>query len=134
VPWAVFTDPEVAQVGLTERAARDRGEKHEVRRFPIARNDRAQTAGENRGLMKFVLRPNRAILGATIVGTAAGELINEVTLAMDNKIAFAKLCRSIHVYPSYGFALELASADAFYDKITRGMAGTVVRVLARLVR
>jgi pyruvate/2-oxoglutarate dehydrogenase complex dihydrolipoamide dehydrogenase (E3) component len=134
VPWAVFTDPEVAQVGLTERAARERGEKHEVRRFPIARNDRAQTAGENRGLMKFVLRPNRAILGATIVGTAAGELINEVTLAMDNKIAFAKLCRSIHVYPSYGFALELASADAFYDKITRGMAGTVVRVLARLVR
>ncbi len=134
VPWAVFTDPEVAQVGLTEAEARARGERHEVRRLPVARNDRAQTAGEGRGLLKFVLRPDGTILGATIVGTAAGELVNEVTLAMDNKITFARLCRSIHVYPSYGFALQLASADAFYEQLTRGATGLVVRALTRLVR
>jgi pyruvate/2-oxoglutarate dehydrogenase complex dihydrolipoamide dehydrogenase (E3) component len=84
--------------------------------------------------MKFVLRPSGTILGATIVGTAAGELINEVTLAMDNRITFARLCRSIHVYPSYGFALELASADCFYDKLSGGTTGTIVRALARLAR
>ena len=134
VPWAVFTDPEMAQVGLTEREAHAGGEKHEVRRFPIARNDRAQTAGEVHGSMKFVLRSNGTILGATIVGTAAGEMINEVTLAIDNKISFDKLCRSIHVYPSYGFALQLGSADALYYGLSRGIKGALVRALARLAR
>jgi pyruvate/2-oxoglutarate dehydrogenase complex dihydrolipoamide dehydrogenase (E3) component len=134
VPWAVFTDPEVAQVGLTEREARGRGETHEVRRLPLARNDRAQIDGERRGLMKCVLGPNGRILGATIVGTAASELINEVSLAMDNKVPFHKLCQTIHVYPSYGFTLELASADALYDRLNRGAPGLALRALARLVR
>lgn len=134
VPWAVFTDPEVAQVGLTEREARANGEKYEVHRFPIARNDRAQTTGEVHGSMKFVLRRNGTILGATIVGTAAGEMINEITLAIDNKIAFDKLCRSIHIYPSYGFALQLGSADALYHDLSHGIKGLVIRALARLAR
>ncbi|TAK21310.1 MAG: pyridine nucleotide-disulfide oxidoreductase [Chloroflexota bacterium] len=134
VPWAVFTDPEVAQVGLTAREASERCLHHVIRRFPIARNDRAQIVGESRGMMKFVLRRNGTILGATIVGTAAAELINEISLAMDNRIPFDRLCRSMHVYPSHGFALQLASVDDFYEKLVSGATGSVLRALAGLAR
>ena len=82
VPWAVFTDPAVAQVGLTEEQARARGAAVTVRRLPVERNDRAQTAAERHGLLKFVLRPDGALLGATVVGTAAGELIEAWTQFM----------------------------------------------------
>jgi pyruvate/2-oxoglutarate dehydrogenase complex dihydrolipoamide dehydrogenase (E3) component len=126
VPWAIFTDPEVAQVGTTEGPV--------IRRWPIERNDRAQSAGESAGFLKVVLRRDGTILGATVVGGAAGETINELTVAMDNGIPFRKLASTIHVYPTYGFALQQAAAEVQYDWLTRGLRGEVTRWLNKLSR
>jgi pyruvate/2-oxoglutarate dehydrogenase complex dihydrolipoamide dehydrogenase (E3) component len=134
VPWAIFTDPEVAQVGLTEAEARQAGETVEIKRFPLARNDRAQTSGEQYGLMKFVLRPNGTIVGATVVGGAAGEIINELSVAIDNNLKLGDLARSIHAYPTYGFALQLAAADEFYTSLTAGVQGALIKGLTRFTR
>jgi pyruvate/2-oxoglutarate dehydrogenase complex dihydrolipoamide dehydrogenase (E3) component len=126
VPWAIFTDPEVAQVGTTEGPV--------IRRWPIERNDRAQSAGESDGLLKVALRRDGTILGATVVGGAAGELVNEITVAMDNGVPFRKLASSIHVYPTYGFALQQAAAEAQYDWLQEGLRGRMTRWLSRLWR
>ncbi|MBI3977902.1 MAG: FAD-dependent oxidoreductase, partial [Chloroflexi bacterium] len=112
VPWVVFTDPEVGQVGLGEREARARGERVVVHRWPIERIDRAQTAGERTGFLKLVARPNGILTGATVVGSAAGELINELALAVDRRLTLADLAATIHAYPTYGFAIQQASAEA----------------------
>ena len=74
VPWAVFTQPEVAQVGLTEEQARELGPKTAVHRLPLERVDRALTTGDTEGFIKMVATPSGKILGATIVAPAAAEL------------------------------------------------------------
>jgi len=134
VPWAIFTDPEIAQVGLTEAEARQQRETITVKRLPAERNDRAQTSGQQDGLMKFILRPNGTLIGATIVGGAAGELVNELAIAIDHGLKLADLARTIHVYPTYGFALQVAAADAWTEALTTGWQGWLIKTLARLTR
>jgi len=133
VPWAVFTDPEVAAVGLTEPAARERyGNDLVVRQLPLDHVDRAQTDGETRGLVKVVARRNGEILGAHVVASRAGEMIQEYVLAMNHGIRLDQLASAIHVYPTYATANQQVAADFWTERLLTGLKGRVIRLLARL--
>jgi pyruvate/2-oxoglutarate dehydrogenase complex dihydrolipoamide dehydrogenase (E3) component/uncharacterized membrane protein YdjX (TVP38/TMEM64 family) len=103
VPWATFTDPEVGRVGLNEQEAREQDVAYEVTRYDISDLDRAIADGEAGGFVKVLTRPGSdRILGATIVGYHAGELINEFVLAMKHGIGLNKILGTIHIYPTLG--------------------------------
>jgi pyruvate/2-oxoglutarate dehydrogenase complex dihydrolipoamide dehydrogenase (E3) component len=102
VPWCTYTEPEVARVGLSEDEAAAQGVAVEVSTFEFAHNDRAITESERRGFVK-VLTPasgSDRILGVTIVGPHAGELLAEWTLAMTHGLGLKKIMGTIHVYPT----------------------------------
>ena len=101
VPWATFTDPEVARVGLNEDEARAANIAFEVSRYELAELDRAIADGEAHGFIKVLTEPGRdRILGATIVGYHASELINEFVLAMKHGLGLGKILATIHIYPT----------------------------------
>lgn len=101
IPWATFTEPEVARVGLSEQQARDRYGEDDVYvlKQPFAGVDRAQAEGATKGFCKIITRSNGEILGAHMVGPVAGELIHEIVLAMSNNLPVSKLT-GIHIYPT----------------------------------
>ena len=112
VPWCTYTDPEIAHVGLYVREARDRDIP--VKTFTIPMHDvhRAITDGEESGFVKIHVRERTdRILGATIVARHAGEMINEITLAMVAGIGLRTIARVIHAYPTQAEAIKKA-ADA----------------------
>jgi pyruvate/2-oxoglutarate dehydrogenase complex dihydrolipoamide dehydrogenase (E3) component len=110
VPWATYTDPEAARVGLSETEARSRGIDVEVVRYPLDDLDRALTEGETRGWVKVLVKPGTdRILGAEVVGGEAGELIAEFVLAMTHGLGLKKLMGTIHVYPTRMEAAKLAA-------------------------
>ncbi|NHA13490.1 FAD-dependent oxidoreductase [Thioalkalivibrio sp. XN279] len=101
IPWATFTDPEVARVGLSEDEARAQGVAHEVTRYDIGDLDRAIADGTARGFVKVLTPPGKdKILGATIVGPEAGNLVAEFVLAMKHGLGLNKLLGTIHIYPT----------------------------------
>jgi pyruvate/2-oxoglutarate dehydrogenase complex dihydrolipoamide dehydrogenase (E3) component len=101
IPWATFTDPELARVGLTERQARDRyGEDVAVLMQEFKGVDRALAEGVGLGFAKLITRRNGEILGAHLVGPHAGELIHEVVLAMSYRLKVDALKSIIHIYPT----------------------------------
>lgn len=100
IPWATFTDPELARVGLTEKQAIERyGKDIYVLKQPFSGVDRAQAEGKTSGFAKIITRVNGEILGAHLVGPSAGELIHEVVLAMANNLKVSALT-GIHIYPT----------------------------------
>ncbi len=100
IPWATFTDPELARVGLTEEQARNRyGDDVYVLKQPFAGVDRAQAEAATAGFNKIITRGNGEILGAHMVGPSAGELIHEIVLAMNYKLNVSALT-GIHIYPT----------------------------------
>jgi len=120
LPQAVFTDPEIAVVGLTEAAARQQfGDSIAVAIRPLARIDRARTDDQQAGFIKIIHRPGATVLGATIVAPHAGEMINELTLAMEQELSLEDLAHIIHVYPTYAIGIQQMAAetamDAFLD-------------------
>ena len=101
IPFATFTEPEVARVGLNEQEAQRQGIACEVTRFDLAELDRAITEGEARGMVKVLTVPGRdKVLGAAIVGENAGELIGEFTAAMQHGFGLNKILGTIHIYPT----------------------------------
>ncbi len=101
IPWATFTEPEVARVGLTEAEAKmEFGQKVKTFKVEFADNDRAQAENETGGFAKIVTLKGKKILGATIVGSHAGELIHEFVLAMRHHLTLSDLNKAIHVYPT----------------------------------
>ncbi|MDB5922931.1 MAG: associated Golgi protein [Betaproteobacteria bacterium] len=101
IPWATFTEPEVARVGLNESEAKANNIRYEVTRYPLEDLDRAIVDEEAYGMVKVLTVPGRdKILGATIVGDRAGDLIVEFVLAMRNSIGLNKILGAIHVYPT----------------------------------
>ena len=100
IPWATFTDPELARVGLTEQQARERyGKDVYVLKQPFSGVDRAQAEAATNGFAKIITRGNGEILGAHLVGISAGELIHEIVLAMSHKLPVSALT-GIHIYPT----------------------------------
>ena len=101
IPWATFTEPEVARVGLSEIEARERAIDVEVTRYGIDDLDRAIAEGAAEGYVKVLTaKGSDKILGATIVGPSAGELIAEFVLAMKHGLGLNKILATIHVYPT----------------------------------
>ncbi len=114
VPWVTFTDPELGHVGATEAELTEQGVDFETYRFPYTKVDRAVTDGTTTGLIKvFAKRWNGKILGASVLGVHAGELISEYAVAMKNGVTLRTLSDTIHPYPSYGLAARRA-ADQWY--------------------
>ena len=100
IPWATFTDPELARVGLTEKQAKERyGDDVCVLKQPFSGVDRAQAEAATTGFGKIITKGNGEILGAHLVGISAGELIHEIVLAMSNNLPVSALT-GIHVYPT----------------------------------
>lgn len=99
VPWVTYTDPELARVGMTEQQARDKGIDPVVLRFPFRDIDRAITDSETSGLAKLVVHKGK-ILGASILGSHAGELIHEIALAMKTGAGIGDISATIHAYPT----------------------------------
>ncbi len=130
VPWVVFTDPEVGQVGLTEDEARHRGWRIEVLRLPLERVDRAQTTGELDGFIKLVIRHD-TLVGATVVAPVAGEVINELALAIQSKATLGQLSSTIHAYPTYGIGIQQLASRATIAGFNRGWQGRLLRRLTR---
>jgi len=112
IPWCTYTDPEIAHVGIYVRQARERGIPVKTFTIPMHEVDRAIADDEEVGFVKISVREGTdRILGATIVASHAGEMINEITLAIVAGIGLRTLARVIHAYPTQAEAIKMA-ADA----------------------
>ena len=101
IPWATFVEPEVARVGLNEQEAKEQGIAYEVSRYDIDDLDRAIADSEAHGFIKVLTAPGKdRILGVTLVGEHAGDLIAEYVLAMKHGIGLNKILGTIHIYPT----------------------------------
>jgi pyruvate/2-oxoglutarate dehydrogenase complex dihydrolipoamide dehydrogenase (E3) component/uncharacterized membrane protein YdjX (TVP38/TMEM64 family) len=110
IPWATFVEPEVARVGLNELEAKEKGIEVEVTRYDIDDLDRAIADGEAHGFVKVLTAPGSdRILGVTIVGEHAGDLIAEYVLAMKQGIGLNKILGTIHIYPTLAEANKFAA-------------------------
>ncbi len=113
IPWCTYTDPEIAHVGLSARQARKQGLAVTTLTVPLSAVDRAVLDGETEGFARVHLRKGTdQILGATLVARHAGEMINEVTLAITNRLGLAAIGRTIHPYPTQAEILKRL-ADAY---------------------
>ena len=131
VPWATFTDPEVARVGLSEAQARaSHRDKVCVANWPLAKVDRALTEGDLQGFLKVVHRTNGAVLGATVVAPRAAEMVQEWGLAIDKGLKIGDLANSLHIYPAYSMGNMQAAADIRIKGLLAGISGRLVRAFA----
>ncbi|WP_301102784.1 bifunctional TVP38/TMEM64 family protein/FAD-dependent oxidoreductase [Propionivibrio sp.] len=112
IPWATFIEPEVAHVGLNELEAQERNIPYEVTRYDISDLDRAIADGEAHGFIKVLTVPGKdKILGVTLVGEHAGELIAEYVLAMRHGIGLNKILGTIHIYPTLAEANKYVAGN-----------------------
>ncbi|WP_347311884.1 FAD-dependent oxidoreductase [Defluviimonas sp. SAOS-178_SWC] len=112
IPWATFTDPEVARVGLNEQEAREKGISVEVTRYGIDDLDRAIADGAARGFVKVLTPPGKdTILGVTIAGEHAGDLLAEFVFAMKHGLGLNKILGTIHTYPTLAEANKFAAGE-----------------------
>lgn len=111
IPWTTFIDPEVARVGLNEQEAKEKGIAHDVTIFPLHELDRAITDSATTGFVKLLTVPGKdKILGVTIVGEHAGEIIGEYVLAMRHGLGLNKILSTIHAYPTMIEANKFAAS------------------------
>jgi pyruvate/2-oxoglutarate dehydrogenase complex dihydrolipoamide dehydrogenase (E3) component len=118
IPWVTYTDPELAQTGLSEAEARKRGYKVRLLRWPYHDNDRAQAERETHGHIKAVTTANGKILGATIVGAQAGELITTWSLAIAQRLNIRALTSVVAPYPTLSELGKRAAIDYFTPSLT----------------
>ena len=112
VPWATFTDPEVARVGLSEVDAVSQGVGYEVTCYNLDDLDRGIIEGEVKGFIKVLTKPNSdRILGVTIVGYHAAEMIAEYVLAMKHGLGLSKVMSTIHIYPTLSEANKFVAGE-----------------------
>lgn len=112
IPWATFIDPEVARVGLSETEAREKNIPFEVTRYGLDDLDRAIADGSTEGFIKVLTVPGKdKILGVTIVGTHAGDLLAEYVLAMKHGLGLSKILGTIHTYPTLAEANKFAAGE-----------------------
>jgi pyruvate/2-oxoglutarate dehydrogenase complex dihydrolipoamide dehydrogenase (E3) component len=112
IPWCTFTDPEVARVGLNEREAQEKGIPYEVTRYGLDDLDRAIADSADRGVVKVLTAPGKdRVLGVTIMGHHAGDLIAEYILAMKHDLGLNKILGTIHIYPTLAEANKFAAGE-----------------------
>ncbi len=133
LPWVTYTEPELAQVGMTEAEARaSHDEDVVVLRSPFHENDRAQAELETFGLVKVVTTRSGRILGASILGAQAGELIQVWVLAIGQGLNIKALAGMIAPYPTLGEVSKRAAGSFFTPKLFGEGTRRLVRILARL--
>lgn len=132
IPWATYTEPEIAQVGLTETEAREEfGDKLDVARFEFAENDRARAELKTDGLVKVMVVKGRPV-GASIVGAQAGELIQVWALAIANKLKMGQVAAMVSPYPTLGEVNKRAAGAYFTPRLFESdMVKRVVRFVQR---
>jgi len=131
VPRVTFTDPELAHVGLTESEARHRYRKIRVLRWPFHDNDRAQTERDTRGHIKVVTTRHGKILGATIVGPLAGELVSPWSLAINRRVNIRAMAGVVLPYPTRAEAGKRAAIDFFTPGLTSPLLRRIIAMLRR---
>ena len=132
VPWVTYTDPELANVGLSEADARARHAGVRVVRWQLTDNDRAQTERATEGLIKVVAGRYGRVLGVGIVGLRAGELLQPWSLAIDRRLRLSSIAGLIVPYPTLGEINKRVAGAYFAPKLFSGRTRKLVRLLARL--
>jgi pyruvate/2-oxoglutarate dehydrogenase complex dihydrolipoamide dehydrogenase (E3) component len=130
LPWVTYTDPELAQVGLTEAAARAVEPALRVLRWPFADNDRAQTERETAGVVKVVTGKSGRIFGASILGAGAGDLILPWALAISQKLKIGAMANLVVPYPTRGEAGKRAAGSYYTPTLFSARTRRLVRLLA----
>lgn len=132
LPAVTYTSPEVAQVGLTEAEARDQfGDKVQVTHFAFDENDRAIAEGKTEGECKLILRKGK-LVGASIVGEGAGDIIQLVGYAMSNRMSLTSLTNFISPYPTRTEVVKRAASAHFTDTVFGKTSRTLVSLLQRI--
>jgi pyruvate/2-oxoglutarate dehydrogenase complex dihydrolipoamide dehydrogenase (E3) component len=135
IPWATFTDPEIARVGLNEQGAKAQGIAYEVTHFAIDDLDRAIADEAAHGYIKVLTVPGKdRILGATIVGEHAAELLSEYVLAMKHGLGMNKILGTIHTYPTLSESNKYAAGEWKRAHAPQGLLRLVQRLHAWRLR
>jgi len=131
MPWVTYTAPELAHVGLSEAKAKEAGDEITILRWPFAENDRAQAERETDGLIKVITSKKGRVLGASIVGPHAGELILPWVLAVGNKMKIGKMAGMIAPYPTLGEVSKRAAGSYYTPKLFSDRTRRIVRFLLK---
>jgi len=132
VLWTLFTDPEIAQVGLPAQEARQTfGEGVEISVWPYKESDRGYTDFAREGFIKVAHRKDGRILGVTIAGEQAGELIHEWALAIEHNLKLKDIAFTLHSYPTFGMANMQAAAKIQTQQLMKGLPGKAIRMLSK---
>jgi len=131
VPWVTYTDPELAHVGLSEADAKKQGKEVRILKWSFEENDRAQAERRTEGLVKVVTTPKGLILGASIVGLHAGELIQPWILAVSQKLKIGAMASMIAPYPTLAEVNKRVAGSFYTDKLFSSGTKKVVRFLLR---
>lgn len=131
IPWVTFTDPELAHVGLQEEAAREKAGKIHVLRWPYVENDRAQAERKTDGLIKLVTDGRGRILGVSIAGAGAGEMINLWALAVAKRMKLSDVRGFVPAYPTMGEIGKRAAITYFAPMTRQPMVRRIVAFLRR---
>ncbi|HEX3062824.1 MAG TPA: FAD-dependent oxidoreductase, partial [Usitatibacter sp.] len=128
VPWVTFTEPEVARVGLNETEAKEKKIPYEATVYGIDDLDRAIADGAAEGMLKVLTRPGSdRILGATIAGEHAGEILAEIVAAMRHGVGLNGILSTIHAYPTVAEANKYAAGAWRRSRVTRGQMALASR-------
>lgn len=131
IPWATYTDPEIAHVGLSEEEARKRHRRISILRWPYSENDRAQTERKTEGLIKLVTDRKGRILGASIAGANASEMISFWALALSQKLGVRDVAGYIAPYPTMTEIGKRAAITYFTETTRKPLVRALVRFLRR---
>ena len=120
IPYCAYTHPEVARVGLTEKEARARGGEIIVGEFPVEYSGRAKTTGDQDGFVKIIAsKETQEILGATLVGNNATEMIHELALAIHNELTLECIAECVHAHPTLSEMIAEACLHALGTPVHR---------------
>jgi pyruvate/2-oxoglutarate dehydrogenase complex dihydrolipoamide dehydrogenase (E3) component len=132
LPWVTYTDPELAQIGMTEAEAMKAHPRDvQVLRWPFHENDRAQAERETHGLVKVLVRRSGRVLGASMIGAHAGELIQPWGLAISGGLKLSKMAGFMAPYPTLGEVNKRAAGSFYTPKLFSERTRRLVRFLAR---
>jgi pyruvate/2-oxoglutarate dehydrogenase complex dihydrolipoamide dehydrogenase (E3) component len=132
IPRVVYTDPELAQIGMTEAEARKRYRRIRIYRVPYSENDRAQCERATDGFIKVMARPDGTILGCTIVGAEAGELLQLWIVAMAKGMKVGDLIHLVLPYPTLSELSKRVAYTYYLPTLTKGWLRSIIGFLRRL--
>ncbi|MFX1511241.1 MAG: dihydrolipoyl dehydrogenase family protein [Promethearchaeota archaeon] len=130
VPITIFTDPEVAHIGITEDQAQKQGIKVMTHFFQLDKVDRIRT-DRDRGFIKLIMSSEEALLGVTVVGNRAGEMIQEWIAVLDEKMTLKDVMGLIHVYPTYSSGNQQIAMECLLDRMLSGSKVRIAKFLGK---